>query len=162
MTRIVEEALAPIAGYFISMSVDTVTGFYILEIGIPDKWAFSNSNNIKCDILAENDEGKILKISSENEETSIDDLIDFVSVIINTNMKIAKKEEEFEERMNSMKKQLEDEARRFYAELDTLKDNSFKKLAENLNLNPNDKKKRQYNRKEKNKATVIVLTGCTS
>lgn len=162
MTRIVEEALAPIAGYFISMSVDTVTGFYILEIGIPDRWAFSSSNNIKCDILAENDEGKILKISSENEQTSIDDLIDFVSIIINTNMKIAMKEVEFEERMNNMKKQLEDEARRFYAELDTLKDSSFKKLTENMNLNPNDNKKRQYNRKEKNKATVIALTGCTS
>lgn len=163
MTRIVEDAFAPIAGYFISMSVDTITGYYMLEIGIPDKWAFSNSKNIECEILAESEKGKALKISSQDEHVTIDDLIEFVCIIIDTNIKIAMKEEEFKEKMNDMKLQLEDEARKFYAELDTLKDSSFKKLTENLNQNPsNTLKKRQYNRKQNDKSKPAILSGTTS
>lgn len=165
MTKVVQEAFAPIAEYFISMSVDTVTGFHILEIGIPDKWAFSSSNNIKCDVVAESEEGKVLKISSHDEQITIDDLIEFVCIIVDTNIKIVMKEEEFKEKMNDMKKQLEDEARKFYAELDSLKDSSFKKLAKNLNQNPNPNdggKKRPYNRKQNDKSKPIYLTGTTS
>lgn len=159
MTKIVEEAFAAISGYFISMSVDTVTGLYVLEIGIPANWAFSDNMNIKCELIAESDEGKLLKIISCNENVGIDDLIEFVSLIIDTNVKIAKKEEEFNEKMNSMKKQFEEEAKKFYEELDYLKDISFKKIAENMNLNPNDSvKKRAYNRKQNNVITPITGT----
>jgi hypothetical protein len=164
MTKVVQEAFAPIAEYFISMSVDTVTGFHILEIGIPDKWAFSDSRDIKCEVLAESEEGKVLKISSHDEQIVIDDLIEFVCIIVDTNIKIVMKEEEFKEKMNEMKKMLEDEANKFYAELDMLKDNSFKRLAEELNPNPNDsntgQKKRTYNKKATYKP--ITLTGTTS
>lgn len=159
MTKIIHEAFASIDEYFISLSVDTVTGFYVLEVGVPDKWAFSSSRGIECNIVAESEEGKILKISTSNDDTGIDDLIDYVKVIVDTNMKIVKKEEEFKEKMNEMKKQLEEEARKFYAELDTLKDNSFKKLAQELNPNPNDGQKK---RTKKVTYKTVALTGATS
>lgn len=129
--KLVEEALKPITGYLISITRDTINGWYEFEIGLPAEWVFVNNDDINCEIINETDEGKLMKISPLNPNIGIDDLIIYVETIIVTNQKIADKEKEFETKMKEMKLHLEDEARKFYEELDSLKEVSFKNLSEN-------------------------------
>lgn len=128
----IDLALQPTNGYVNSFTRNTIDGWWEIEIGIPKSWVFDENEEIKCEIINQNDVGKLIKISPKNPDIVIDDLINFVQVIIETNKKIAKKEEEFTNKMQEMKGVLEEEARKFYTELDELKANSFKSLNESF------------------------------
>jgi SMC interacting uncharacterized protein involved in chromosome segregation len=142
----VESILEPISGCLSSITRNTVNGWYELEIGIPKNWVFTENDEIGIEVVSEIDEGKLLKIFPKNVEIVIDDLINFVNIVVNTNKKIAKKEEEFKAQMEEMKKGLEQKASDFFKELDELKENSFKKLNDNfidgLNQTKKERKKR--------------------
>lgn len=132
MSNIIEKALEPTSGYVISMTRDTVHGWYELEVGIPSNWVYSGNENINCEILNEvKDVGRIIKVTQKNDEVNVDDLYYFVELIIHTNQKIAEKEEQFKTKMSEMKNLLEKEAKSFYEELDKLKEDSFKDLTGN-------------------------------
>ena len=123
----IELALEPITGYLLSIKRNTVNGCYELEIGIPSGWVYDEDNdNITCEETNKSDAGKLIKISPKNEDVIIDDLIDFVEIIIDTNNRIAEKEKQFTDKMQEMKNVLEIEAKKFYKELDDLKEKSFK------------------------------------
>lgn len=125
----IEECLAPIAGYLKSMNRDTVKGQYELEVGIPKNWVFDENLNIGIEIVLDNEFGKLVRVFPKKPNIIVDDLVDFVEIIMKTNQKIAEKEKEFTIKMEEMKKSLEKQASEFYKELDELKDNSFKKLS---------------------------------
>lgn len=156
--KTVESKLNPITGYLISIKRDTVNGWYNMEIGLPKSWVYNNNEKIECEVLNEKSEGKIIKISPKSEEIELDDLISFVKVIIETNEKIAEKEEEFKKRMEDMKIRLEDEAKKFYTELDELKETSFKNINTNFSKELNDTnsttKKSTRGRKKGQKSTT--------
>lgn len=139
----IELALEPVAGHLISITRDTLHGWYEIEIGLPSTWVFDENDEIACEVLSKNDSGKLIKISPKNEDVVIDDLITFVEIIIDTNKKIAEKEKQFTDRMQEMKGVLEKEAKKFYEELDELKINSFKNLNDNFvkALRPEGEKK---------------------
>lgn len=150
----IESALEPITGYLISISRDTQKGWYFLTVGIPKGWVVSENNEITCKVFEETDEGKLIEIAPRNENIAVDDLIDFVVVIMKTNEKIAQKEQEFTNEMQEMKRMLEEKAKRFYEELDELKDNSFKKnsdeFVKTLQSQKDEKKKVGRPKKEEN------------
>lgn len=150
----IEAALQSVDGYLVSIKRNTVNGWYELEVGLPVKWVFDENSEIKCEVLNKNDVGVLVKISPKNENIVIDDLIGFVKIIIDTNQKIAEKEKEFTDRMERMKDMLETEARKFYEELDELRNNSFKQYSDNFvnELHPKTEKKEQKVRKSKENA----------
>ena len=126
--KTIENILEPITGYLISITRDTLKGWYVLEVGIPKGWVFDENKEIRCDVLSENNNGRLIKISPKKTNIAVDDLIGFVEIIIKTNAKIAEREKQFADKMANMKKTLEEEAKQFYRELDELKENSFKNL----------------------------------
>jgi phenylalanyl-tRNA synthetase alpha subunit len=126
--KTIDSALQPIAGYLLSITRNTIDGWYEIEIGIPSSWVFDENDEIKCEILSKSDAGKLIKISPKNSDILIDDLVSFVQIIMETNKKIAEKEKQFTDKMEEMKMALEKEAKHFYTELDELKANSFKKI----------------------------------
>lgn len=128
----IELALAPITGYLISISRNTEYGWYELEIGLPNSWVFDENDKIGCDVITENEAGKLIRIAPKKNGIVIDDLISFVGIIIKTNERIAEKEKEFTDQMQEMKGLLEDKAKKFYEELDELKESSFKKVGKNF------------------------------
>lgn len=130
--KTIELALQPITGYLILMARDTINGWYEIEIGLPLKWVFASNDDINCEILIENDLGRRIKISPKNQKICIDDLILFVETIINVNQQIEIKENEFTDKMIDMKNALEKEAKKFYEELDNLKEKSLKNFCENV------------------------------
>ncbi len=162
--KAIELILEPITGYLSCIKRNTVDGRYEMEIGIPKGWVFNENKDVKCDILSENDSGKLIKISSKNNNIVIDDLVTFVEIIIETNGKIAEKEKQFTDKMEEMKGMLEKEAKRFYEELDELKENSFNSLNDNFNkkiYQADDKEvkkeiKETKKTKNKNLANVVI------
>jgi len=154
----IETALQSITGYLISIVRNTQSGWYELEIGIPKNWVYNENNEIKCDVMDESSTGKLIKISPKKNNIIVDDLVTFVEIIIETNNRIAEKEKEFTDKMQLMKDQLEKEAKKFYVELDEIREKSFTILNDNFvkGLRPDDKVKRKYNKKS------ITITGTTS
>jgi phenylalanyl-tRNA synthetase alpha subunit len=142
--RTIEEALQPITGYLISMTRNTKEGWYEFQVGIPSNWVFDNNEEITCEILNQSDAGKLVKVSPKVEGVTIDDLVAFVEIIIQTNERISAKEKEFTDKMEQMKQMLENEAKKFYQELDELKEKSFKSLEQTpVKIDLSEKKKKK-------------------
>lgn len=167
--KTIETALSKVDGYLISISRDTVKGWYEIEIGLPAGWVFDENDKIGCEVLIDEDEGKLIRISSKVEDIVIDDLIGFLEIIIETNERIAVKEKQFTDKMEEMKRELEEKARNYYKELDDLKDESFKKVGdefvESLETETKPKSKRGRPKGSKNAPKspkeVVVLEGHT-
>ena len=157
--KTIELALQPITGYLISIRRNTINGWYELEIGIPKNWVYDENNEVKCDVLEQSETGKLINISPKKSDIVIDDLITFVEIIIETNERIAEKEKQFTDKMQEMKDQLEKEAKKYYQELDELRENSFATLSDNFvkGLRPEEPKKARLPRK-----TNKPMTGTTS
>lgn len=134
----IEQALDPISGYLILMERDTQNGWYQLKIGLPISWVYDENDSISCEVDIENEEGRIIIVAPKVEGIVIDDLVDFVSLVINTNKKITQKEDEFEMKMDNFKKDLKEQAKAFYADLDELKSNSFKKFNKSNDKDDNE------------------------
>jgi hypothetical protein len=156
--KTIEAILEPITGYLFTITRNTEKGWYELTVGLPKGWVFTDNNEIKCEVLNENENGKLIRIAPENDSIVVDDLVDFVMVIIETNERIAKKEEEFTNKMIEMRNKLEEEAKKFYEELDELKDNSFKKNSENFvkTLQSQKEEKRHVGRPRKEETVNSV------
>ena len=157
----INSILEPITGYLISITRNTIDGWYEIEIGVPKGWVLDENKEIKCEVINENENGKLIKISPKNNKIIVDDLIAFVQIIIQTNGKIAEKEKEFTVKMQKMKGTLEEEAKKFYEELDELKINSFKNINVKFEKSLNsDEKIETRGRKKKNE--IIVVSGTTT
>lgn len=131
---VVQEALKPIEDYLISMTRNTVKGWYELEIGIPGKWAVSSNSVIECTIMEENEIGKYIKITPLTLEADVDTLYAFVELIIKTNEKISEREAMFEKRKQEMKKMFEEETLEFLKELDEMKELTQKVVSDEESL----------------------------
>lgn len=154
----IDEALKSTNGYIKSFTRNALNGWWELEIGLPPKWIFDGNNEIDCEILIENKIGKLIRILPKNQNIVIDDLIKFVEIIIETNQRIVEKEIEFTGRMEEMKLVLENEAKKFYEELDELKINSFKNINDSFakSLRPEEEKKQSKPKQKKDNDTSIL------
>jgi hypothetical protein len=138
----IEQKLEPLEGYFLSFKRDTMNGWYEVEIGLPTGWVFSDSKEIMCEILSENEVGKIILVKPKITSISADDLVAYIETILSTNKKIEQKEKELNERLNEMKKAMEAEASKFYKELESLKDDSLNTLKNPESIKKETKQKR--------------------
>ena len=122
---IVENELEKIVGSLLAINRDTTNGWYELEIGISSGWIFNSTKDIKCEVVVENDEYKLLKIMPKKKGVNVDDLIYFVEKIHEVNKQIEEREKRFASKISKIKKSLEKEAEEFYSELETYKKSSF-------------------------------------
>jgi uncharacterized protein with von Willebrand factor type A (vWA) domain len=157
----IETILEPITGYLVKITRNAVAGWYEMEVGIPNTWVFNENNEIGVEVVNETDMGKLLKIFPKSNGVGIDDLVLYVIVVINTNKKIAEKEEEFKRQLQEMKRGIEERASEYYKQMDELKENSFKKLSDNFleGLGEVKKSRKPRTRKPKIVPTVTGTTG---
>jgi len=142
--NIVENILKPLDGYLAQIKRNTINGWYEIEVGLPKDWVYKDTALIAYDEIVKNKDGVLLKIYPKKDSIYIDDLIEFVRLIIETNEKIVEKEMEFKETINQVKKDLEEQTNKvkkdleektkiFYDELDKMKEISFNEFDEKLN-----------------------------
>jgi hypothetical protein len=147
----IELALESTNGYIKSFNRNTEKGWWEIEVGLPISWVYDENSKIGCEIINENEIGKLIKVFPKLNGVVIDDLINFIEIIIVTNQKIAEKEKQFTDKMQEMKNHLEDEANKFYKELEELKENSFKKNNNDFIQNLKNKKVASNNTKSTDK-----------
>lgn len=104
--NLIHKALENLDGYLISIKRNVETGMYYLEVGFRKNWVFKSTENIKCDIDVESETGTLLTISGKHDEVTIDDLIDFVDRVIETNRKITEMQEEFKREIEKRKEEM--------------------------------------------------------
>ena len=146
--KTIEALLEPITGYLISITRNAMEGWYEMQIGIPKGWVFNENKEIKCEILNEEEGGKIIKIIPKNPDIVIDDIVSFVGIIMETNKKIAEKEKEFTDKMSAMKENLEKEVKAYYEELDKMRADSFNDRNADFekSLRPESEEKKRHRR----------------
>jgi len=122
---IIQDSLEPLSGFLFSIKRDTVKGWYFLEVGLPKSWVYKGNDVISCEKTGEWDKGILLSIAPLVKGVTVDDLIIFASLILETNNKIVEKEKEFVDRIETVKNELQKQKDVFYKELDDLKEKSF-------------------------------------
>jgi hypothetical protein len=141
MATTIQDAFKLIEGNLLLMERNTEKGWFEFEIGIPANWVFDENRQISCEVINETDAGKLIRVAPKNKKISLDDLIRFVEIILETNQKIAEKEREFTDSMEAMKAELEKKAKQYYEELDKLKEESFKKAGDKFVEDVTEKRK---------------------
>lgn len=142
MAKTVHDILEQIDGYLISIKRNIDTSMYELEVGFRKNWVFKSTEDIECDIKVESDNGTLLTISGKHDEVTIDDLIEFVNKVIETNRKITEMQEKFEREMEAEKEKLAEKVMEFEASLDEVKETSFDDKEEKPKQNKKTTKKK--------------------
>jgi len=124
--KTIESALESTDGYIPIFSRNTIEGWWELEMGLPKTWVFEENSEIGCEVTFDHESGKVVRIFPKKDGIVIDDLVAFVELIIVTNEKISEKEKEFTDKLKEMKNVMESEAKKYYDELDEMKENVFK------------------------------------
>ena len=91
MSNIIDLALKSTDGYINSFTRNPLEGWWEIEVALPNTWVFDENKKIKCEIEFENNVGKLIKIVPTDNSILIDDLIEFVEIIIETNERIGNK-----------------------------------------------------------------------
>jgi len=128
----INDTLSLLDGYLLSIERDVENSSYIINMGIPASWTYKETNVIECEVVAGNDKGTLLKIFGKNENIVIDDLVEYCKIIVETNERLQRMQEEFDKKMIEMKERLIQEQRTFLDELDEMKDKSFHEIEEKV------------------------------
>ena len=123
-----EEQLSKIEGFLMGIERNVIKGRYELTVGIPAKWVYKSTKNIECEELGKSEEGSLIKIFANKDNIVIDDLIEFVNIIIDTNQQIAKMQAEHQKAMEEATQKMVEQELAFGEQIDTLADTSFEKM----------------------------------
>lgn len=130
MGKTLERILGKLDGYLISITRNIDTGMYELEVGFRKNWVFRPTDDVECEVSIEGDTGSMVTISGKHEETSIDDLIDYVNRVIETNKRITDMQDNFEKQLEEQKKKIEDQILVFENEMEEFKETSLAGIVE--------------------------------
>lgn len=143
----IEESLNHVDGYLIAIKRNVQNGQYELEVGIPKNWVYKATQEIDFEMIHQTKQGDIIRIFALDENIIVDDLIQYVKIIIETNEEIAKMQEEFEEQMKKAKQELENQFKSFYDQIEEKKDHSFETIKKKqMEANKKMKKKNKDNK----------------
>jgi hypothetical protein len=136
-----QEALNKIDGYLLSLERDVMKGQYELKVGIPKNWVYESTDNVECEVLKSTKQGDLVKIFSIKEDIVIDDLIEFINIIIDTNQQIAEMEKKHKEEQDDAILKMEEEEVAFKEKIVTMAKNSFESMQkEQKNIGSKTKK----------------------
>ena len=125
MAKTLEKILSKLEGYLMSISRNVDTGLYELEVGFRKNWAFKSNDDIECDITLESDNGSLVTISGKHDEVIVDDLVDYVSRVIETNKQITEMQEELQKQLEDQKQAMEDKIIEFDKKIEKFKETSL-------------------------------------
>jgi len=158
MNKPVNNKFEPISEYLLKIERNTENGWYEIEIGIPNNWKIKENDDIECMVMKELDFAKLIKMKPKHENVLIDDLLEFSKIVVETNKKIAEKEEKFIEEMKNKKVELENMFSEFYKKLEEEQEKAFEGVVNELgqdddedivekpkdnNISKNDKEKKE-------------------
>ena len=136
--------------YIYSFDKNLSSGHWNATIGIPISWEIRENNMIGYEVLGESDVGKKIKIVPKKENVVFDDIVLFITVLVETNKEIAKKESEFKEEIEKAKNDVKKRIEEFYKKLEEDKKDVFNNLLNNF--------KKEFDEEDDNKENVGDIT----
>lgn len=166
---LIDDKIKPLTGHFYKLERNPEEGWYEMEVAIPAKWVFKSNKIIECEVLNESKAGKFVLVKPKNDTVGIDDLIEFIGLIVLTNKEISDREEEFNKQMEAEKEKLATTINSFYTGLDELRKKSFEKFGsdadekneEGETTKPKTKRGRPPGAKNKPKTGKVSVSGKT-
>jgi len=145
MGKTLDKILKKLDGYLVSIERNLDTDMYELKVGFRKNWVYKSTDDIECDVIIEAETGSVAIISGKHEEVVIDDLVDFVNKVIDTNKKITQMQEEFEDKLEEQKQLIADQILQFEEEIEEMRETSFKDEEE---VEPTKKSSKNTKQKE--------------
>lgn len=110
--------------WFWKLEFNPELNVYELYLGIPNDWVFAKKNEgVTIELIHELEENSIIKISYANdEELSIDDVIDCSKLLVLKNKELEKRKEEHRIEMENLKNLLIEKEKSFLEYVDKVKD----------------------------------------
>lgn len=118
------DLLAPIEEFFFKIDLNNETQNFELYMGVPKDWLHDMTmDNYKCELVAETDGGKIIKLLIDSDEYSaqLDDLVSFAVDITQRNNAILAKIREKENELAKMKALMVEKQLELSSEIEKLK-----------------------------------------
>lgn len=126
---LIQNKLKSVGTYLMSITRNSSEGWYEIEIGLPFSWVIKETNKISCEIVESNDKFKIVCVSPKKDsDIVVDDLIDFLSHVVETNQRVEDKKNELATFLEAEKAALEEKMKKYYDELETIRQSSFSEL----------------------------------
>lgn len=123
---VISSKFSLVDGYLSAIYRNPKNGWYEVEIALPNNWVIRETKEINCEILNSNEMGKFVLISpKENSNIDVDDLINFIIYVVETNKKVEEKEKEFKSILEAEKIALEAKVNVYLSDLESLKKDSF-------------------------------------
>lgn len=123
--NLIHNKLEKVDGYLINIERNIDNSSYELAVGFRKNWVFKSNNHIECKITSESNNGTLVTISGKHDEVTVDDLIDYVIKVIETNKKITEMQKRHEEEIEKKKEKFAEELLKFEEELEKYKESSF-------------------------------------
>jgi hypothetical protein len=143
-----DSVLKPLSNNLILIRKNLDNNQYEIEMGIPKDWIFEKNNNIDCEVLGENENGKLIKIMPLNEKVLIDNLIIFAEKIVMVNEEIEKQKVEFEKKMEETRITLINQFMEFHNDMEKKITLSFKEEKSETSTTDKEKSKKRNNKSE--------------
>lgn len=126
----IQKAFEKLEGRLLSLERNTTKGYYELKVGLPSTWIYETNDDIDVEVIVETENGVLLLLSPTNDEVTLDDMIDYINIVIDANEEIARKEEEFLKKMEKVTESLKAEKESFYESLEEFRKKRFNLLKE--------------------------------
>lgn len=149
--NVIENKLNTVRGFLMSIYRNSKEGWYEIEVGMPINWVIKETKDINCEVAQTTEKGKVIIISPKPDvnNVSIDDLIEFLNHVIETNKRVEEKEKQLKLILESEKLALEEKVKKYFDELETIKQSSFDEYEkDSTNDEPETKTTRKYIKKK--------------
>jgi hypothetical protein len=95
------------------------TSSYDLYLGIPNDWIFNDDGTIE--LIHQMETSSIIKISSDEENSTIDDILNIAKLLVSKNKELEKRKEEHQTEMERLRDELIEKEKIFLTYIDTVK-----------------------------------------
>jgi hypothetical protein len=124
--RAVEKALHKLEGRIAQIKRNPNTAKYEIQVAFPKNWHFQSTKNFELENILGSENGVLLNLSTSSDEISIDDMLDYIQQIVDTNEAIEREEKALEEQMEAEKKAIEKKFLESYKKIQKMKEQGLK------------------------------------
>lgn len=125
--------------WFWKLEFNPETGLYELYLGIPNDWVYSEKNGlIDIGLIHKLEGNSIVKISSEDESITIDDILETAILLTSKNQELERRKQAHKEEMERLRDVLVEKEKNFLVYIDTVKENTIKSSDDTTESEKND------------------------
>lgn len=144
---IIQDELQKIDGFLVSIVKNPDNDTYVFEIGIPINWQYKSNDFINVNELWSSEEAVCLKLSTDDDQVTIDDFIKFIEAIIDVNILIEEENKKLEVELQKRKAEMEELVQQKILEIEQIKKSSIDSFSKDNPIN----KKQSTKSEPKNK-----------